>query len=184
MRLTASTPRVCCSLSPETCIYHANYSHCHWAEKFAEAAFSPVIISTTLLYRLMFLHTLPLTYLTSYYTFTTNLHFINDFQSFISPHIPLAPVWFIRHFISLTYSALYYFDSHPIVTSVSASYTVPKFLPTALPFIYPFFQLSQDMIKKRLKWNWDESPHLIPFFCLFSLFLLSFQLSSTAQLCK
>jgi hypothetical protein len=60
------------------------------------------------------------------------------FQPFISPHIPIAPVSFFRPIISLTYNTLYYFNSHLIDTPASASYTVPKFLPTRYPLSFNF----------------------------------------------
>ncbi len=66
-----------------------------------------------------------------YHQFTLFIWHKCPFQPFISPHIPIAPVSNFCPIISLIYSILYYFDSHLIVTPASASYTLPKLLPTA-----------------------------------------------------
>jgi hypothetical protein len=60
------------------------------------------------------------------------------FQPFITPYIPIAPVSLFRPIISLTYNILYYFDSHLTLTPLSASYAVPKFLPTRYPLLSTF----------------------------------------------
>jgi hypothetical protein len=84
-----------------------------------------------------------------YHPSTLHIWHKHPFQPFISPQIPIAPVSFFRPIISLAYSILYYFDSHLIGTPASASYTVPKFLPTRYPLLSTLLGIPTKMMEMR-----------------------------------